>query len=186
MKAAYEAGNTSDMADAQQEMAEATAELREAKRMRPVEVEEKEFKQAPPEQQRMSPRTQKWLSKNSKWFGPDEEMTMAAMGIDKKLQREYGPEYVGTKDYFKTIDKTMRKRFPERFGDQTASDDDSDTPAQVQPERRAKPATVVAPASRSTPPSRVRLEPRQVALARKLGITPEQYAKQVALMKGNE
>ena len=185
LKAAYEAGNTSEMADAQQEMAEATAELREARNMRPVEVEEKQFKQAPPEQQRMSPRTQKWLSKNSNWFGPDEEMTMAAMGIDKKLQREYGPEYVGTKDYFKTIDKTMRKRFPEFFGDQTASDDDSDTPAQ-EVERRAKPATVVAPASRSTPPSRVRLEPRQVALARKLGITPEQYAKQVALINRGE
>lgn len=185
LKTAFEAGDSSGLVEAQQEMADATAELREAKRMRPVEVEEKEFKQAPPEQPRMSPRTQEWLSDNSKWFGPDEEMTMAAMGIDKKLQREYGPEYVGTKEYFRTIDATMRKRFPEYFGAETESDDDSDIPAQ-ETERRAKPATVVAPASRSTPPSRIRLEPRQVALARKLGITPEQYAKQVALIKRGE
>jgi hypothetical protein len=174
------------MADAQEEVADATAELREAKYMRPVEVQNREYVPPPqPQQPSLSPRTQKWLSKNDNWFGPDEEMTLAAMGIDKKLQREYGPEYVGTKEYFRTIDKTMRKRFPEYFGAETESDDDTDTPAQ-EVERRAKPATVVAPASRSTPPSRVRLEPRQVALARKLGITPEQYAKQVALINRGE
>jgi hypothetical protein len=40
---------------------------------------------------------------------------MTAMGIDRKLQKEYGADYVGTEEYFQTIDKTMRKRFPEHF-----------------------------------------------------------------------
>jgi hypothetical protein len=130
------------------------------------------------------------LDNNSDWFGPDDEMTLAAMGIDKKLQREYGAEYVGTEEYFKTVDRTMRKRFPEFFEAQSNEDDDlppqkRSAPAQEddEPPRRAqKPAAVVAPASRSSSPNRIRLKESQVALARKLGITPEQYAKQVALL----
>jgi hypothetical protein len=88
----------------------------------------------------------------------------------------------------------MRKRFPEFFENQ--SDEDDDEPPQRtskpadeddEPPRRAtKPAAVVAPASRSTPPNRVKLKASQVALARKLGITPEQYAKQVALLTRGE
>ena len=113
-------------------------------------------------------------------------MLFRSMGIDKKLQREYGSDYVGTKEYFKTIDKTMRKRFPEYFGAETESDDESDTPTQAAPASRAKSVTVVAPASRSTPPSRIRLKASQVAIARRLGITPEQYAKQVALINRGE
>jgi hypothetical protein len=188
LKSAFEAGDASALADAQAEVADAAAHLREAQRMQPVQVKEHEFTPAPqqPSQPQVSNRTQKWIDKNQEWFGQDEEMTMAAMGIDKKLQREYGADYVGTKEYFKTIDKTMRKRFPEYFGAETESADEPDVPAQEKPASRAKPATVVAPATRSTPPNRVRLEPRQVALARKLGITPEQYAKQVALIKRGE
>ena len=106
---------------------------------------------------------------------------MAAMGIDKRLQREYGADYVGSKEYFQEVDKTMRKRFPEYFG-ANSSGDEPEEPAPS----RAKSATVVAPASRSTPPSRIRLKASQVTLARRLGITPEQYAKQVALMNRGE
>lgn len=186
MKAAFEAGDAEALANAQHEVADATAELRETRRMQPVQVQEKEYTPAQPQQPQLSTKTQKWMAKNSEWFGKDEEMTMTAMGIDKKLQREYGSDYVGTKEYFKTIDKTMRKRFPEYFGAETESDDESDTPTQAAPASRAKSATVVAPASRSTPPSRIRLKASQVAIARRLGITPEQYAKQVALINRGE
>ena len=129
----------------------------------------------------MSPKSKDWLENNSDWFGKDDEMTMTAMGIDKKLQKEYGSDYVGSEKYFQEVDKIMRKRFPEYFGAKN-SDDESDTPVNS----RAKSATVVAPASRSTPPSRIRLTASQVALARKLQITPEQYAKQVALINRGE
>jgi len=188
LKVAFEAGNAEALADAQAEVADAAAHLREAQRMQPVQVKEREFTPAPQQQAQpqVSNRTQKWLAKNTEWFGTDEEMTMAAMGIDKKLQREYGADYVGTKEYFKTIDKTMRKRFPEFFGAETESAEEPDTPAQEKPASRAKSATVVAPASRSTPPSRIRLKASQVAIARRLGITAEQYAKQVALLNRGE
>lgn len=197
LKAAFEAGDAEALANAQAEVADATAQMRETARMRPVEVDESKFAPPPAAQNpnAVTPRTQKWISKNSEWFGKDDEMTMAAMGIDKKLQREYGPDYVGTKEYFKTIDKTMRKRFPEYFGTKAQSDEDDEPPRQKRaepadedepPRRASKPATVVAPASRSTPPSRVRLKASEAAIARRLGVPLELYAKQVADLKRGE
>ena len=195
-KEAYEAADTDAIVAAQEEIAKATLRLERAAQMKPIE--EKEFKPAPaaaaaPEPN-MTPRTKRWLETNKDWFGKDEEMTMAAMGIDKKLQREYGAEYVGTEEYFRTVDKTMRRRFPEYFEDEDGSHEE-DTPPRKRaepadeedsPRRATKPAAVVAPASRSTPPNRVKLKASQVSLARKLGITPEQYAKQVALLNRGE
>lgn len=194
---AYEAGDADAVVEAQTLIAKATVKLDRAEALKPIEVEDREeFKPAKveePDQPKVSPRTKRWLDNNSDWFGVDDEMTMAAMGVDKKLQREYGADYVGTEEYFRTIDKTMRKRFPEHFDDQ--SDEDDPPPRKraepadedfESPRRASKPSTVVAPASRSTSPSRVKLKQSQVALARKLGITPEQYAKQVALLNRGE
>ena len=83
----------------------------------------------------------------------------------------------------------MRKRFPDYFRSHEDDDDpskNSSDPAEDETPRRAsKPSTPVAPATRSTPPNRVKLKASQVALARKLGITPEQYAKQVAMLERN-
>lgn len=195
---AYEAGDADAVVEAQTLIAKATVKLDRAEALKPIEVEDREeFKPAKavePDQPKVSPRTKRWLDNNSDWFGVDDEMTMAAMGIDKKLQREYGADYVGTEEYFREVDKTMRKRFPEHFGDQSDEDDDQpprkrSAPAEEDdesPRRASKPSAVVAPASRSTSPSRVKLKQSQVALARKLGITPEQYAKQVALLNRGE
>jgi hypothetical protein len=195
MKAAFEAGDAVALADAQAEVADAAAELRETARMRPPEVEDKKFE---PQQNQQSPRqplhkrTQKWIERNSDWWGVDDEMTAAAMGLDKKLAKQYGPAYVGTKEYFKTIDQTMRKRFPEHFGDRSNEDDDDEPQQRVEPvredtsRRASKPATVVAPASRSTPPSRIRLKASEAAIARRLGVPLEEYAKQVAQLKRGE
>jgi hypothetical protein len=197
-KAAYEAGDADALTTAQKEIARATLKLDKAQGMRPVEVD-KEAKFQPPvreeaQQPKVSPRTKKWIDANSDWFGSDDEMTMAAMGIDKKLQREYGADYVGTEEYFRTVDKTMRKRFPEFFETQSLEEDDAPPPKkraepaeEDEPPRRAtRSAAVVAPASRSTPPNRVKLKASQVALARKLGVSPEEYAKQVALLNRGE
>ena len=198
-RSAYEAGNADELVAAQEEIAKATLKLDKASSMRPLEApDDRDFKEVKPATEppaaKISPRTKRWLDGNSEWFGVDEEMTMAAMGIDKKLQKEYGAEYVGTEEYFRTVDKTMRKRFPEFFESQ--SDEDDDPPSQKRsapaeeedepPRRASKPSAVVAPASRSSSPSRVKLKQSQVALARKLGITPEQYAKQVALLNRGE
>jgi hypothetical protein len=189
---AYEAGNADELVAAQEDIAKATLRIDKAEGMKPIEVEEREFKTAvQPAEPKVSPRTKAWLETNSDWFGADDEMTMAAMGLDKRLQREYGADYIGTEDYFKRIDSTMRKRFPEHFGVQSHEEDEP--PKRVEPDEDESPrraqkqyASPVAPASRSTPPNRIKLKQSQVALARKLGITPEQYAKQVALLTRGE
>jgi hypothetical protein len=194
-KEAYEQADVDALAEAQAEIAKATLRMDRASGMKPIEVEEKEFTPAQPEQPKLTPRTQRWIDRNSDWWGKDEEMTMAAMGIDKKLQREYGADYVGTEEYFKTIDKTMRKRFPEHFeSDQSyeedepppkkrtsepVDEDDEDDP----PRRATRITSPVAPATRSTPPNRIRLKASEVAQARRLGVSIEEYARQVALLR---
>jgi len=194
-KDAYESADSDALVSAQEDIARATLRMQQAEQMRPIE--EKEFKPAAApaaESSSMTPRTERWLKSNGDWFGKDEEMTAAAMGLDKKLQREYGADYVGSEEYFKTIDKTMRKRFPEHFETEDGSYEEEPPPRKraepadedETPRRATRPAAVVAPASRSTPPSRIKLKQSQVALARKLGITPEQYAKQVALLNRGE
>ena len=119
-------------------------------------------------------------------------MTMTAMGIDRKLQKEYGADYVGTEEYFKTIDKTMRKRFPEHFeSDQSYEEDESPPNKRTSepvdeydpPHRATRSASPVAPATRSTPPNRIRLKASEAATARRLGVPLELYAKQVALLR---
>jgi hypothetical protein len=95
-------------------------------------------------------------------------MTSLALGLHEKLVRS-GVD-AASDEYYKTIDTTMRKRFPEYFGDDSL---DEETPAQ-----RTKPSTVVAPASRSTAPKKVHLSKSALALAKKLGLTPEQYARE--------
>jgi len=195
-KEAYDSGDSDALVEAQAEVAQATLKLDRAATMKPIEVEEREFQPAkqetPPPLDR---RTKRWMNENSDWWGVDEEMTMTAMGLDKKLQREYGSEYVGSDEYFKTIDRVMRKRFPEHFESERSDEEEVDPPPrkrsepayEEEPPRRAtKPAAVVAPASRSTPPSRMRLKASEAAIARRLGVPLELYAKQVAMLNRGE
>jgi hypothetical protein len=194
-KEAYEQGDADALTEAQAEITKATLKLDKASVMQPIEVEEKEFKPTTTEQPKISSRSQKWVDANSEWWGIDEEMTAAAMGLDRKLQKQYGAEYIGTEEYFKTIDKTMRKRFPEQFEDVQSYEDDEPPPKKrtsepveedETPRRATKPAAVVAPATRSTPPSRVKLKASEAAIARRLGVPIELYAKQVAQLKRGE
>jgi len=194
-KEAYEAGDVDALAEAQAEIARATMKVERAQGLKPIEVEEKEdFRPAAPsDEPKISPRTKKWVDNNADWWGVDDEMTMTAMGLDRKLAKQYGPEYVGTEEYFKTIDKTMRKRFPEHFESEQSYEDDETPPRKTSepaeeetPRRATKPANVVAPASRSTPPNRIKLKASEAAIARRLGVPIEQYAKQVALLKRGE
>jgi hypothetical protein len=181
---AYESADADAMITAQKEIAKATYQMEQAQ---PVQVEEPKVTPPPPAQTqaepRLTPRTKDWLAENSDWFGKDEEMTSAAMGLDRKLQREYGPDYIGTEDYFRTIDRTMRKRFPEHFGSQDEDEAPSKTasrPVEVDTTRRAKQTTVVAPATRSTPPNRIKLKGSEANIAKRLGVPLEEYAKQAA------
>jgi hypothetical protein len=181
-KEAYESGDADALTEANAEITRAALRLERAAGMQPIEVEEKEYQPAVAPKPIEHPRTQRWVEANSDWWGKDEEMTAAAMGLDRRLQREYGADFIGSKEYFDVIDKTMRKRFPEQF--ETAQSDEPDEDST--PRRATKPSTVVAPATRSTPPNRIKLKASEAAIARRLGVPLELYAKQVAQLKRGE
>jgi hypothetical protein len=176
-KEAYEAGDADKIMEAQEEMTKAQMELDKVKKFKLPELPKEEFVVQSPQQYQNAPRPDdrvvEWAADNP-WFGQDEEMTAAAMGLHEKMKRQ-GMQ-IGSEEYYATLDKTMRKRFPENF------EDDSEVEVEAKPKAdtpKAKPATVVAPATRSTAPKRVRLTQSQVALAKKLGLTPEQYVKEL-------
>ena len=183
LQKAFEDGDADAFAEAQIEVTKASLRLDKAESLRPIEPQPT---YAPPQRSSVTPRTQRWVEENSSWFGPDEEMTATALGLDKKLAREYGNEYVGTEEYYQTIDRTMRKRFPERFG--IAEEDEPPKKASQMAEEYTPPrrmSSVVAPATRSTPPSRIKMEPRHVSLAKRLGVPPEEYARHASLIERN-
>jgi hypothetical protein len=192
LKRAYEAGDADMIADAQEELTDAKLKLREVQSIRPSLQEtsdsvETKYEQAQPPQPRqvIDPKAEAWRKENT-WFGVDEEMTSLALGLHEKLFRSgMDPR---SDEYYDTVNSTMRKRFPEQFDD-TAEVDESEivrkkdtlTTVRVDDAKQArkKPAPVVAPATRSTAPNMVRLTATQVALAKKLGLSPETYAKEV-------
>jgi hypothetical protein len=110
-------------------------------------------------------RAQAWQDANG-WFNQDVEMTSYALGLHNKLVNEgVSPQ---SDDYYERIDSRMRQLFPENFEGEEV-------------EKPKKQSNVVAPATRSTSPKKVRLTQTQLTLSKRLGLTPEQYAKQVAL-----
>ena len=117
-----------------------------------------------------------WQEKNT-WFGQDDEMTSLALGLHEKLVKENGMAYATTDEYYKRIDQTMRKRFPENFEGEKTVEEAKTSPT------RTKPSTVVAPATRSTSAKRVTLSNSQQAIAKKLGLTNEQYARELTKME---
>jgi hypothetical protein len=119
--------------------------------------------------------------KNNEWFGQDEEMTSLALGLHEKLKRS--GVTVGSDEYYDTIDKTMRRRFPENFEDDQEPEVEKVRAEEPQKTSKPKASTVVAPASRSTSPKKIRLSNTQVALAKKLGLTPEQYARELTKLE---
>ena len=171
-KKAYEDGDTDAVIEAQQRMQEANLRVMQAKNFKPTALQDENFEvQTQHEQTQSVPKPDNkamaWQERNS-WFGQDEEMTASALGLHEKLKRT-GVE-IGSDEYYATLDKTMRKRFPENF--EEAQEEESSRAEPV----RTKPRTVVAPAVRSTASNKVKLSPRQVELAKKLGLTPERYA----------
>jgi hypothetical protein len=169
-KEAYDSGDGDKLVDAQQAMQDANFKLHSAKNFRPTSLQQEESavqQHQEPQQPVNQPdrRAMAWQERNT-WFGQDEEMTAAALGLHEKLKRN--GVIVGSDDYYATLDKTMRRRFSENF-------DEPETKASTP---RTKSGTVVASAARSTSPNKVRLKASQIQLAKKLGLTPEQYARE--------
>ena len=171
-KEAYESGDSERLAEAQAFLTKSQMELEKVKNFKlpPLQKDESPVQiQQQPQVARPDNKVMAWQNRNP-WFGQDEEMTASALGLHEKLKRQ-GVE-IGSDDYYAKLDDTMRKRFPEEFGSEV--DKRGDVPRK---------STVVAPASRTTAPKKVRLTTSQVTIAKKLGLTPEQYVRELLKME---
>lgn len=163
-KEAYESGDTDRILEAQELITKTSLEMDKVNNYRPQPLQEQQYEvktqqQAP----QIDQKALAWQERNP-WFGQDEEMTASALGLHEKLRRN--GVVVGSDEYYATLDKTMRRRFSDYFGE-------TEEPS------RQKTQKVVAPATRSTSPKRVKLKQSQLNTIKKLGITPEQYVKEV-------
>ena len=184
---AYEEGNTDKVVEAQEAMMRAQSEFQSADyQMNQMNAERQRQAQQPqrfpepqPAVQQPQPQVQeppqptekaaKWAQDNQ-WFGQEKDMTALAYGVHERLVRDEGYD-PNSDEYFETIDRTMRSKFPEYFGD-----DDSQEVSTTK-----SPPVVTAPSSRNNgaKPRKVKLTRTQLSLAKRLGLTPEQYANQL-------
>jgi len=181
LKNAIESQNVEAQIAAQEQLANISVENARLNSMKIAEVDEprqKEVRVNPQQQQpqqQSDPRAEEWAGNNS-WFGNDTAMTYTAFDIHKKLVEEegYDPK---SDEYYEEVDSRIRVEFPHKF----------DKIAGTTTER-AKPAQAVASASRSAQSGRarktVKLSPSQVAIAKRLGVPLEDYAKQLNITEG--
>jgi hypothetical protein len=178
LKEAQEAFDTDAIIEAQEALAEAKWKVEEAKRFKPQALQASEYpvqtQQQPQAQVQPDEKSLRWQAKNQ-WFGQPgfEEYTSYALGLHQKLVN--GGVDPRSDEYFDQINGRMKSKFPELFG----GSEDKPRTGEVQ----KKPTTVVAPATRTTGVGKIRLTQTQVALAKKLGLTPQQYAAQVAKLE---
>ena len=171
---AYEAGDTERVVDAQEALT--NARIRSDKldnfEMEPLQEEETPVQVTP---EPLDERAAKWVQDNP-WFVEDIGMRQVALTVhDRLIKSGVSPK---SDEYYETINARMRKVFPEEFEDSVEE--------VFEEEKPKRQSNVVAPATRSTGPKKVRLSPTQMALSKRLGITPQEYAKQmVALERGN-
>ena len=177
MQRAMEVGDTKAAVEAQRQLTELAiqndraqqAKVQQEKYQQQLEAQQQaQLNQPMPQQQpqpkRPDPKAEQWAVKNE-WFGQDEAMTYAAFGIHKKLVEEEGfdPQ---SDDYYNELDRRVEEEFPHKFEKQNR-----------------RPAQTVASASRQTTgrsgKRQVRLTPSQIAIAKKLGVPLEEYAKYV-------
>ena len=149
------------------------AELKTQHQMQETAAKEKPVEQPnlyqQPTQQAQTPpdpRAEEW-AENNEWFGKDSAMTYTAFDLHRKLTEEEGID-PRSDEYYKEIDKRIRLEFPHKFDKPTEN-------------KVSKPTQTVASATRSTKTNRksVRLTSSQVAIAKKLGVPLEEYAKQL-------
>ena len=180
LKTAIEAQDVEGQVKAQEQIATLTmdaARLSSLKTQAEAPKEEKEVNITPQRSTQSTvtdPRAEEWAANNA-WFGNDSAMTYTAFDIHKKLVEEegYDPK---SDEYYAEVDKRIRVEFPHKF------DKMENTSTE-----RAKPAQTVASAKRSASTGRkktVKLTPSQVAIAKRLGVPLEDYAKQLNITEG--
>ena len=172
-KEAQDAFDTDAIIAAQEALTDAKIKLEGIKNFRPTPLQTVSDKvQTPvsaPAKVQPDEKSLRWQAKNQ-WFGSDgfEEVTSFALGLHQKLVNSgLDPR---SDDYYEQIDGRVKNKFPEVFG-------------KSQSESARRPASVVAPAARSSGVRKVQLTKTQVALAKKFGLTPQQYAAQVAKLE---
>jgi len=177
-KEAFETGDPDKIVDAQSKLTKLETERIRVDSYTPKKRSEQEIEppvQRPQQAQEqgkveIDARTKQWADSNE-WFGSDDEMTGFAFGVHAKLEKAgidpKNPTRV--EEYYESIDRAMRKRFPDKF--------EGEEVEEAQPRQTGN---VVAPANRSAKkPRRVQLTSSQVSIAKRLGLTPEQYAAQL-------
>ena len=169
LKEAHESGDTEAFVSAQEELAKAVNRAERIASFRPPVAKPAEPVVQPAPQPVQTPKVDSkalaWRESNQ-WFGSNRGMTAFALAVHQDLTDE-GVD-VTSDDYYNRINKAVRERFPEAFTS----------------EKRK--SNVVAPATRSTAPRKIVLTQSQVNLAKRLGITPEQYAREYAKQMRNE
>jgi len=175
-KVAYEEGNSEAVVDAQESLTSAKLKSERLNNFRIPALQEEEspvqdIEPTNTQEVYRDTRAEEWKANNS-WFDTDPEMQSFALGVHQKLVNDgVDPR---SNEYYERIDVRMRQVFPDQFEEEVSK----------QTVKRS--SNVVAPATRSTSPKKVRLSPTQVALSKRLGITPQEYAKQMAaLERGN-
>ena len=180
LRNAIESQNVDAQIAAQEQLANLSVENARLRSMKVVEIDEprqKEVRVNPqqrPTTPQSDPRAEEWASKNG-WFGNDTAMTYTAFDIHKKLVEEegYDPK---SDEYYEEVDSRIRLEFPHKFDK-----------IEQNTTRRARPAQAVASATRSGTTGRkktVKLSPSQVAIAKRLGVPLEDYAKQLNITEG--
>jgi hypothetical protein len=178
-KEAYDSGDSDKIVEAQQKLNTATIKADKIKIYEPpLQTNKSSVQQDNEKQPAVLPpdaKAMEWQKENT-WFGNDEEMTSLALGLHEKLVKQHGISYATTDEYYGRIDETMRKRFPEHF-------DSDDEKVETKEPTKPKASAVVAPVTRTTSSKKIRLSTSQVNLAKKLGLTPEQYAKEMVRLE---
>jgi hypothetical protein len=178
-KEAYDSGDSDALAEAQEEMMRAQLKLDRAKNFKPtVQISENDVKLQTKQSQQpaqMDDKVAEWVANNPWYVDPDKKsMSKYAVFIHEELEEKFGRAFIGTDEYFKRIDKEVKRRFPEEFDDIEVKNEEEE-----KPQRTSRLSTVVAPAKRSTSSKKIVLTKTQVALAKKFGLSPEQYAREL-------
>ena len=171
-KEAYESGDADKLLDAQEALTTARIRADKVNNFKPAPLQEEEtpvqIAQQAPQPAPVDEKLSAWQDQN-RWFGSNKRMTSYALGLHEELV-ESGVR-VGSDEYYKRIDTDIRERFPDQVGAGESVD--------AKPQRTK--SNVVSPATRSTAPKKIVLTQSQVNLAKRLGLTNEQYARAVAI-----
>ena len=163
-KQAYESGDSDALVAAQEELTGAKIKFERVNNFKPAvakpEVPVVQTAPRPEPQVQVDTKARAWQDANP-WFGSDDEMTAVALTVHKKLVE--GGVNTTSDEYYEKINSRVRQLFPDAF-----------------PSEKPKKSSVVAPATRSTAPKKIVLTQSQVSIAKRLGLTNEQYARAVA------